>query len=274
MKPATGEFRLIIDGPNAGAWNMAVDEALLLDAVDNGVGSVRFYGWSEATLSLGYFQGYQQRNEHEASRGCACVRRQTGGGAILHDVHEITYSIVVPAGHRLARESRELYTKVHDAFISVLRSSLGAMQDRMVVRRVGEVSSVERAEEPFLCFERRAPGDVVVAPGLAPGRVHESAPRAGRDWKVLGSAQRRSRGALLQHGSLILRRSAAAPQVPGFLDVTGVTGDQPMVADLGVRLQRSLDLNLVRPDFPRHLEEKAQDLQNSKYGAAAWTKRR
>ena len=72
---------------------MAVDEALLIDAAENGVATLRFYQWSEPTLSLGYFQRYDDRDQHAASRECAVVRRQTGGGAILHD-RELTYSLV------------------------------------------------------------------------------------------------------------------------------------------------------------------------------------
>ena len=50
------DCRLVIDPPQSGPWNMAVDEALLLDAVENGNATLRFYQWSEPTLSLGYFQ--------------------------------------------------------------------------------------------------------------------------------------------------------------------------------------------------------------------------
>ena len=96
------DTRLIIDRPLPGAWNMAVDEALLLDASENGSASLRFYGWNAPTLSLGYFQRYDDRDLHAASRDCAVVRRQTGGGAILHD-RELTYSLVLPPNHPLAR---------------------------------------------------------------------------------------------------------------------------------------------------------------------------
>ena len=75
---------------------MAVDETLLFDAAENGTATLRFYSWDEPTLSLGYFQRYADREQHTASRTCAVVRRQTGGGAILHD-RELTYSLALPA---------------------------------------------------------------------------------------------------------------------------------------------------------------------------------
>src|SRR5438445_617792 len=86
----SGPCRLIHDLPGDGPWNMAVDEALLEDAARSGRPTLRFYGWAEPTLSLGYFQPYAQRASHPPSSRCAVVRRPTGGGAILHDA-ELTY---------------------------------------------------------------------------------------------------------------------------------------------------------------------------------------
>src|SRR4051794_22517252 len=93
--------RLIVDSPADGAWNMALDEALLIDAETSGVASLRFYSWREPTLSLGYFQRHTDRAGHAASAGCLLVRRASGGGAILHD-RELTYSIALPQAHPLA----------------------------------------------------------------------------------------------------------------------------------------------------------------------------
>ena len=80
---------------------------------------LRFYGWSEPTLSLGYFQTYADRKEHPPSLPCAAVRRLTGGGAILHDA-ELTYSIVLPGSHPLAARRDELYRAIHGCLIEAL----------------------------------------------------------------------------------------------------------------------------------------------------------
>ena len=73
--------RLIVDPPLDGAWNMGFDEALLEQAADPGIATLRFYQWQEPTLSLGYFQTYDERDTHAESRQAAVVRRQSGGGA-------------------------------------------------------------------------------------------------------------------------------------------------------------------------------------------------
>src|SRR5436190_3445677 len=91
-------WRLLLDPPAEGVWNMAVDE-VLLDGVAAGSAppTLRFYAWSPACLSLGYFQPFSVVNlEGCRGLGVEVVRRPTGGRAILHD-RELTYSVVLPA---------------------------------------------------------------------------------------------------------------------------------------------------------------------------------
>src|SRR3954447_24341632 len=99
--------RLIIDPRAPGPHNMAVDEALLIDAAEHNTAALRFYSWNEPTLSLGYFQNYADRHQHAASLACAVVRRQPGGGAILHD-RELTYSLALPTNHPLTKQNEKL----------------------------------------------------------------------------------------------------------------------------------------------------------------------
>ena len=113
------ECRLVMDPPAAGAWNMAVDEVLWQWSAETGRPCWRFYRWQEATLSLGYFQAYEDRGRHAASRDCPVVRRPSGGGAIIHDA-ELTYSFALPREHRLAGRPVRLYEIVHATLIDVL----------------------------------------------------------------------------------------------------------------------------------------------------------
>src|SRR5258708_29095839 len=90
--PGMTTCRLLPTIASPGAINMALDEALLRSALERKVASLRFYTWSEPTLSLGYFQKHTERLP-----GVAWVRRPTGGDAILHH-HELTYALALPAG--------------------------------------------------------------------------------------------------------------------------------------------------------------------------------
>ena len=184
---------LVDEHPANGAWNMAVDGLLLEKAVAYGTCALRWYRWEEPTLSLGHFQRLDDPLIEGRFADLPRVRRLSGGGAILHD-QELTYSCAIGPKHPLAGRPAALYERMHAAIIGVLADFGIALQPR------GRTDLAHDAN--FLCFHRLDANDLVY----------------GAD-KVLGSAQRRRRGAVLQHGSLVLRRSAVAPEFPGILDL-------------------------------------------------------
>ena len=94
---------LLLDPPASGAWNMAVDEVLWRWSAAAGRCCWRFYRWEEPTLSLGYFQSYDDRARHAASQGCPVVRRPSGGGAIVHDKEKGYLGYDVGGGEPLFR---------------------------------------------------------------------------------------------------------------------------------------------------------------------------
>jgi lipoate-protein ligase A len=243
--------RLLIDPPASGAWNMAVDE-MLLETVDAEGGCWwRFYRWEQPTLSLGYFQTVEDRDRHMASRSCPVVRRLSGGGAILHDA-ELTYSFVVAADHHLAKQRERLYQTVHEALVEVL-AGLGVEACPWGDRRPDASET-----NPFLCFQRRAPGDLVLG-----------------DVKIAGSAQRRGRDAVLQHGSVLLAQSKAAPELAGLTELSGraIDGEvlvQPWLAALGNRLE----LDFAEASLSDAQRARAAALVRTKYAADDWTVRR
>jgi lipoate-protein ligase A len=190
--------RLIVDAPASGAWNMAVDEALFQSASSDGGLVLRLYQWSEPTLSLGYFQRAAERDLHVASRDLPLVRRSTGGGAIIHD-HELTYSLIAQLPNERPSGPRLMMARVHESLV-------GLLVEMHIPARICDNSTEDR-DEPFLCFSRHTAGDILV----------------GKD-KVVGSAQRRQRRILLQHGSILLRRSLGAPELPGINDLAAESG--------------------------------------------------
>lgn len=259
---ALAACRLICDPPQNGAWNMAVDEALLEQLPASQTPVLRFYQWDEPTLSLGYFQKYEERALHPPSTTVACVRRLSGGGAILHD-RELTYSLLLPGTHPLARDTESLYFTVHRALIAVLKELLGfGPGDFPLDIRQADTTDIP---PPFLCFERRARGDVIV-------RSSAQAPAA---HKVVGSAQRRRRGMVLQHGSILLDRASAAPELPGINNLQ----QRFLHAE---RLQESLPEHLVGPlklSFSRSLltpeeSDAAERFRHEKYVSPAWIRKK
>jgi lipoate-protein ligase A len=180
----------IADGPG----NMAADE-VLLESAAAGVASLRFYGWTQATVSLGYFQEANSRLHHPLLAGLAWVRRPSGGSALVHH-HEVTYALALPAGPPWQGRAGECVVCVH----AVLVAALGKLG--VAVRSCGPGET--RKLDPVLCFLHHTAGDLLIGPH-----------------KVVGSAQRKRRGAVMQHGGILLATSPHTPQLPGIAELTG-----------------------------------------------------
>ena len=193
MTSSVTPLRLFVERVDrSGVWNMAFDEFLLRQALDQNQAAVRIYGWETATVSLGYFQKDVSQVDARL-RQLPIVRRLSGGGAILHH-HEITYSIALPKSHGVTNNPGLLYRIAHDVIVAHLMAANVNAQYR------GEV--VHRNDDPFLCFSRQDPNDLVI-----------------NNTKIVGSAQRRRRGAILQHGSILLKASSFVPELLGIEDI-------------------------------------------------------
>lgn len=243
-------IELIEQTSESGAWNMAADEWLMSRVTRSGIPALRVYRWSQPTLSLGYFQQAAARQLHPASQPCPWVRRASGGGAILHH-HEFTYALAMPCRSRRGF-AQPLYDLIHEALVDEL-SARGLRATRFEPQPQGAP-----VPTPFLCFMRRAPGDVLL-----------------EDHKILGSAQRRSATAVLQHGSLLCRRSPFAPELPGICDLAArpVEPEELVPAWLdriSARMGGSFE--------PRSLADLEGDkidyLAVHKFGADRWNQRR
>jgi len=175
-------WRLLITSPASGAWNMAVDEAILESAgKGDSPPTLRLYAWDPPCLSLGYAQPYADVDMTRLKeRGWDVVRRPTGGRAILH-TDELTYSVAGPANHPILEGSiLESYGRLAQALAQALKS-LG-LPVAMKEREEGDGSS----KNP-VCFEVPSTYEITVG-----GR------------KLIGSAQARRKDGVLQHGSLPL----------------------------------------------------------------------
>lgn len=245
-------LRLIYDAPAAGVWNMAADEMMLETVAATGRPILRFYAWEEPTLSLGYFQALAERETHAASRSCTLVRRSTGGGAILHD-DEITYSVAMPLADRWSSQAASLYDVFHGSLVA-------ALAEYGVKATLCEATLHPLGGEPFLCFQRRAKGDVLV-----------------EGHKVAGSAQRRRHGAILQHGSVLLGRSSAAPELAGLKNLGLLAvDDQQFIASWLTHLTRRITVAGSTSSEGWQIAEQAtiRQLIEQRFASPDWTTRR
>jgi lipoyl(octanoyl) transferase len=184
-------WRVVNSGIADAATNMAVDEAILHAHRDGLVPpTLRFYGWQPAAVSLGYFQRANAEIDLAVCReqGIDVVRRLTGGRAVLHDA-ELTYSIIVREGHPiLPKTITASYRFISEGLLAGLKR-LG-IEAQMTVPQAAYGQSQKR-HTSAACFD-------------APSHYEITVERR----KLVGSAQVRKDGILLQHGSILLKFSA------------------------------------------------------------------
>ena len=217
-------WRLITHEAAHGAWNMGVDEALLATAIRTGRPSLRFYRWRGPWLSLGYGQILDRERLAACGRaGVGVVRRVTGGRAVLHG-SDLTYALAAREG-QLPPGLMASY----DLVAEILISALGTLGVEAVASgtpphhgptfhaqlQVDPERASDRAPEAgFDCFARPANREICVA-----GR------------KLAGSAQRRAKGGILQHGSIRLCADPPAARRAASLTGTGATSLAELGAD-------------------------------------------
>jgi lipoyl(octanoyl) transferase len=180
-------WRLVVTEPASGAWNMACDE-VLGDAVIAGTcpSVVRFFQWTPPTISFGYSQRISHEVDLHAAQagGVGVVRRVTGGRAVLHS-DEITYSIICRENAPIACGGiTATYVRVSEGLAAGLRK-LGI--DAHLARASDPTVPLRDRQAAVPCFGSTTRAEVVVN-----GR------------KLIGSAQHRMRGLMIQHGSILV----------------------------------------------------------------------
>ena len=265
-------WRLLIDDPADGATNMAVDEAILAAVVDGlSPPTLRLYSWSPPCLSLGRNQPLSNVDLVACREmGIDVVRRPTGGRAILH-TDELTYALVLlQSDPRATGDVVESYRRLSEGLLTGLRS-LGVAANRAVGQRKGGTDLTA------ICFE--TPSDYEITAG---GR------------KLMGSAQWRAKGGVLQHGTLPLH--GALDRIVACLNLPEVEREsqrlcllqkaitleealgQPIpfcqAADaMATGLAKALRLTLVPGELTAHELAVASELRHNRYSEPDWTGR-
>jgi lipoyl(octanoyl) transferase len=266
-------WRLITTPPARGAWNMAVDEAILEHIGRSEVlPTLRLYAWAPPCLSLGHAQPFLDVDiARLQSRGWEVVRRVTGGRAILH-TDELTYSVTAPADEpRVAGSLLESYNRLAGAL-------LAAVQDLGLPVEIKDDRAEGNGTPNPVCFEVPSTYEITV-----------------NGKKLIGSAQARRREGVLQHGSLPLtgdltricqtlvfpdeaareqamqRLLARATTVESVLgrEVTWETAAQAFVR----AFEAQLELKLEAGELTSSELSRTEELVREKYAHPSWTGR-
>lgn len=250
------EFRLLETGFAPAAFNMGLDEAILESVSSREKPpTLRFYGWNPRAISIGYFQGAREEVDVEACRslGVDLVRRITGGGAVFHDL-EVTYSIVIPEGHRLAPPS------IADSYRSLCSGIIAGLA----------ILGIEASFEPI--------NDIAAGGKKISGNAQTRRKgcllqhgtillRADVDtmFALLKIPAEKSRGKLIQD---------AKARITSVADLTGGADFANVSEALKSGFTRALSLSLV-PDSPSPEElKRAAALAREKFSRDEWTFRR
>ena len=224
LDPGALEWRVLVDPPADGPRNMAVDHALAA-CLNPGEAVLRIYRWSCPTVSFGRNEPARDRYDPTLGRDANVefVRRPTGGRAVLHD-RELTYAAVLPL--MIRGGLRATYRLINRGLVEAL-CSLGVP----AVTAVGRGSPAGLDSGP--CFDEPAPDEVTVA-----GR------------KLVGSAQARLEGALLQHGSLLIGAGQERLETLRGTSAGFRTGADAAETDESARVQAPTSLEEVLGQAP------------------------
>ena len=183
--PPSTPWRILFSGRRSGAWNMAVDAAVLR-GVEAGESppTLRLYSWEPWCVTLGHFQDPAQELDPIAlrERGWDVVLRPTGGRAVLH-ADELTYSILA------RRDEAPWCATLAASYDHIGRAWAKALHEFDLQMVKGQPEATMRSTEEVAppCFASSARSELAFG-----------------ERKVVGSAQRRTRGAFVQHGSIPL----------------------------------------------------------------------
>ncbi|HSO13217.1 MAG TPA: lipoate--protein ligase family protein [Anaerolineales bacterium] len=266
-------WRLLITPPARGAWNMAVDQAIL-EHIGGGesIPTLRLYAWEPACLSLGHAQPFADVDlTRLKARGWDVVRRATGGRAILH-TDELTYSVIAPLNEsRVEGSVLESYNRLAQALLLAVKSLEIPVEMKEGKANDGGIPNP-------VCFEVPSTYEITV-----------------NGKKLIGSAQARKKEGVLQHGSLpltgdltricqalvfeneLIRENASTRLLERATTVESALGREvswETAAQACIQaFEAQLGLRFERGELSESESRRADELIREKYDHPSWTER-
>jgi len=267
-------WRLIVNAPAEGAWNMAVDEAILESTVTfQQPTTLRLYSWNPYCLSLGYAQTSTDVNEQNLHKHeWDLVRRPTGGKAILH-ADELTYSICASQDDPLVQGSvLESYRHLSLGLLEAL-NFLG-----LAARAEPHQEARKHPMSQPICFEMPSDYEITI-----------------KGKKIIGSAQARKKNGVLQHGAIPLFGDIA--RITEVLEYTDIekkresctrlrTHATTLQEELGQKIswkklaeailygfEKALNIEFIWGSLSTLERQRAKEILTEKYANPDWTYR-
>lgn len=271
---ALENWRFIETEPLDAYTNMAVDHAIL-ESVAKGESppTIRFYRWHPPGVTIGYFQKANKEIDIDACQknGVDVVRRLTGGRTVLHQ-HELTYSVIAPENHP------KVTGTILESYLAISRGLLFGLENLGVKGQLVNGAESKR-KGTAACFDAPSWYELVVD-----------------NKKIIGSAQTRKQGALLQHGSILIEldnnllfnilkfssdkvRRAARERFKGkaisLAEVMERVPDYSQVVQaFNDGLSKGLDINLSDGKLNDSEKQLTEELEVGKYRTDQWNYKR
>jgi lipoate-protein ligase A len=177
------KWRILDSGFNTGKVNMEVD-IKLAESCSPDEAVLRFYRWNPYCISLGANQNINELNVAQAENDkIDVVFRPTGGRAILH-AEELTYSVIYPIDENIS--FRDIYHEINITLIKGLVDYNSILSSLEMENIQPNLQNFYKEQLSALCFAVPAKSEIKYS-----GK------------KLVGSAQKKMKHGLLQHGSIL-----------------------------------------------------------------------
>jgi lipoyl(octanoyl) transferase len=220
---------IIIDKPMSGLENMQKDEEFFAKAEKGELEpTLRIYQWQPQCITLGYSQVPEKfLNISECQKqGWDIVKRITGGGIVFHNEAEITYSLFIDKKHpKLPKGIISSCNYISEILVDVLKE-LGIENAQLA-----EQAKLGNNRGSSVCFARPTKYEIVVG-----------------EKKIIGSAQKRGKKILMQHGSISIQKNDVdvekclkEPLVLNDISIKEFVGAQYSRKELVLALEKNIE---------------------------------